>query len=171
MSQKKRRKKKRIRPLALGVFRRDDKIFLSQGYDALLDQVFFRPIGGKIEFGERGEDALAREVMEELGASVTDLRYLGALENIFTYEGEPGHEITLIYSGRFTDAWLNRDDVIAEGKDGERLLYTARWMRLADLRHEHAPPLYPAGLLALIDDMQMGDEQSDLYARRPYPYP
>ena len=85
----KRKKKKRIRPLALCVFRRGDKIFVSQGYNSRKDQTFFRPIGGKIEFGERAAEAVAREVQEEIGAEIADLKYLGTLENIFTYEGKP----------------------------------------------------------------------------------
>ena len=99
----KRKKKARIRPLALCVFRRGDLIFVARGYDKHKDETFYRPIGGRIEFGERSRDAVTREVREEIGAEVTDLVYLGALENIFTYEGRPMHEIILIYDGKFTD--------------------------------------------------------------------
>ena len=82
------RKKRRVRPLALCVFRRADKIFVSRGYDAHKAETFYRPIGGRIEFGERGQDTVIREVREEIGKDVLDLAYLGALENIFTYQGQ-----------------------------------------------------------------------------------
>ena len=147
----KRKKKPRIRPLALCVFRRDDKIFVSQGYDSRSDQTFFRPIGGKIEFGERGADAVIREAREELDAEVVDLAYLGTLENIFTYEGAPGHEIVMIYAGRFRDPALNRDEIKMQGTDDGDILYEAGWKRLDFFRAPGAPPLYPAGLLALLD--------------------
>jgi len=147
----KRKKKKRIRPLALCVFRRGDKIFVSQGYDAREDQIFFRPIGGKIEFGERAAAAVAREVQEEIGAEVADLKYLGALESIFSYEGQPCHEIVMIYDGRFRDAEMNRDDVAVQGSDEGDILYQAGWQRLDFFRSADAPPLYPAGLLELLD--------------------
>ena len=153
---KKRRKKKRIRCLALCIFRRDDKIFVARGYDSKRDQVFYRPIGGAIEFGERGGDAVAREVMEEIGAAVADLRYLGALENIFTYEGKPGHEITLIYDARFVDAALNRDDIEAQGSDDGEVLFDAMWMELDEFRGGSAT-LYPDGLLALIDTSRIAE--------------
>lgn len=152
----KRRRKPRIRPLSLCVFRRRDSIFVSQGYDSHRDQVFYRPIGGKIEFGETGADAVAREVREEIGAEVTDLAYLGTLENIFAYEGKPGHEIVMIYDGRFVDPALNADDIKVQGRDDGDILYEASWKSLDCFRAPDAPPLYPAGLLALLDSAGPG---------------
>lgn len=147
----KKKKKRRIRPLALCVFRRSDKILVARGYDALKDQTFYRPIGGGIDFGERGAEAVIREVREELDAEVVDVVYLGAFENIFTYEGKMGHEIILIYDGRFNDPALNEDDARLQGEDDEELLYEASWKSLDCFRGDDAPPLYPAGLLALLD--------------------
>lgn len=152
MGKKKKTRKQRIRPLALCVFRRDDKIFVARGYDSLTGETFYRPIGGRIEFGERGHETVIREVKEEIDAEVTDVRYLGALENIFQYEGKPGHEIALIYAGRFADPALNRNDVVVQGQDDDGILYQGEWHRLAEFRHPTAPPLYPAGLLRLLQD-------------------
>lgn len=151
----KRKKKRRIRPLALCVFRRDDKIFVSQGYDSREDQTFFRPIGGKIEFSESGADAVAREVQEEISAEVADLTYLGTLENIFSYEGAPHHEIVMIYDGRFLDPAMNQDDITVQGIDDGDILYQATWKRLDFFRGIDAPPLYPAGLLELLDSAKL----------------
>lgn len=148
---KKSKKKKRIRPLALCIFRRGDKILLARGYDSSKGETFYRPIGGKIEFGESAARTVAREVMEELAVEVADIIYLGALENIFHYEGKPGHEIVLIFDGRFVDESLNHDDVRLIGKDDGDTLYEANWHSLAVFRAADAPPLYPDGLLALID--------------------
>lgn len=145
------KKKRRIRPLALCVFRREDKIFVARGYDSRKDSAFYRPIGGRIEFGERGSDALAREVREEIDAAVADLVYLGTLENIFTYEGQRRHEIVMIYDGRFCDPTMNLDDAAVSGVDDGELLYKASWKRLSFFRADDAPPLYPAGLLNLLD--------------------
>ena len=147
----KRKKKKRIRPLALCVFRRGDKIFVAQGYDSRKDQTFFRPIGGKIEFGERGAEAVAREVAEEIDAEVADLTLLGTLESIFSYEGKRGHEIVMIFDGRFVDPDMNQDDIAVQGTDDGDILYEAGWKSLGFFRSADAPPLYPAGLLELLD--------------------
>ena len=149
---KRSKRKKRIRPLALCIFRRGDIILVARGYDKSSGEMFYRPIGGKIEFGEPARDAVVREVMEELGAEAADIVYLGALENIFEYEGVPGHEIVLVFDGRFVDESLNRDDVVLVGEDDGDVLYEASWRTLDSFRSDDAPPLYPAGLLELIDD-------------------
>ena len=147
----KKKEKARIRPLAICVFRRDDKIFVSRGYDSHKAQTFYRPIGGRIEFGERGSETVIREVREEIDVEVTGLTYLGALENIFSFEGHPGHEILLIYDGKFLDPAMNRDDLEIIGKDDGDILYQGSWKPLDFFRGDDAPPLYPTGLLALLD--------------------
>ncbi len=144
----------KLRVLAMCVFRRDDKIFVSQGHDSQKDQTFYRAIGGAVEFGERAVDALVREVQEELEAPIQDLEYLGTLENIFVYEGRHGHEICMIFDGRFVEEWRNADDYVTQGTDdtehGEEILYTARWIPLDEFRQGNLR-LYPKGLLELLD--------------------
>ena len=144
-------KKKRIRPLALCVFLHEDRIFVSEGYDKVKDQIFYRPIGGRIEFGERAEETIHRELMEEIKQSVTDLKYIGTLENIFTYEGNPGHEIVLIFTGRFVDESLYAPDTVLQGieEDVDDLLFEAMWKPLDFFRDGNAP-LYPTGIIELL---------------------
>ena len=38
---------------------------------------------------------------EEIQAEITNIRYLACLENIFTYQGKPGHEIIQLYECDF----------------------------------------------------------------------
>ncbi len=92
-----------IRSLAICVFRNDDRIFVFEGYGPSKREAFYRPLGGAIEFGESSRKAIARELREEIGAEVSELRYLGTLENVFTYDGKPGHEIVLVHDGEFAD--------------------------------------------------------------------
>jgi len=61
---------------------------------------YHRLIGGSVELGELHRDAICREVAEELGATVANLSLLTTIENIFTMDGELGHEIVFVYSGR-----------------------------------------------------------------------
>ena len=53
--------------------------------------------GGHVEFGESSESALARELSEELGVSVTRAKFIGVLENIFTQDGTKRHEVNLVF--------------------------------------------------------------------------
>lgn len=141
----------KIRPLAICIFRRGDRIFAAEGYDDVKGQTFYRPLGGKIEFGEHSAQTIVRELREEIGAEVTALRYLGTLENIFTYNGQHGHEIVLVYDGAFADPALYKVDALEGREDDGDLLFIARWMPLDAFRGDDAPPLYPDGLLDLID--------------------
>jgi len=146
---KKAKKKPRIRPLAICVFRHEGRILVSENYDPTKRETFYRPLGGGIEFGERGIDAVAREIHEELGAAVCDLTYLGALENIFTYDSKPGHEIVLVYDGSFVDAGLYEQERIT-GYEGDALITVIRKPLTAF--GNSSPPLYPDGLLSLLTD-------------------
>jgi 8-oxo-dGTP pyrophosphatase MutT (NUDIX family) len=143
--------KQKIRPLAICVFRDGERIFAAEGYDPLKKQTFYRPLGGKIEFGERSAQTVARELREEIGAEVSDLRYLGTLENIFAYNGEAGHEIVLIYDGKFVDKTIyEREGLEGHEDDDDGGAFRAVWKSLSFFREGHAP-LYPDGLLQLLD--------------------
>jgi 8-oxo-dGTP pyrophosphatase MutT (NUDIX family) len=57
------------------------------------------PIGGKIKLEETSEEALKREIMEEIGMEVKNYRLVGMLENIYTNVGDGArvHEICFVY--------------------------------------------------------------------------
>lgn len=133
-----------IRPLAICLFTRGDKILVAEGQDSVKGQTFYRPLGGGIEFGEYGYQTVARELREELGVEARDIRYLFTLENIFVYQGQKGHEIVLVYDGRLADESLYARDVI-EGQDDGRLRFSAVWAPVAEFGPGRKI-LYPDGL-------------------------
>lgn len=135
----------RIRPLALCLFSHKDKILVAEYYDPAKSQKFFRPIGGGIEFGELAAETIAREVMEELGVPVRDVRYLFTLENIFVYNHTRGHEIVLVHDGAFVDETLYARPFL----DGNEANTTIRayWKTRTELKND-TRPLYPPGILA-----------------------
>jgi len=93
----------KIRVLSLGLIRDGDRTFLSEGYDPVKQQTFYRALGGGVDFGESSYDALKREFMEELQAELTNIKYLGCIENLFMFNGQAGHELIQLYQCDFVD--------------------------------------------------------------------
>lgn len=144
------KKKQKIRPLAICIFCRHNRILVAEGYDSVKEQRFYRPLGGGIEFGEWSTETICRELMEELNTEVDQesLKYLGAVENIFTFNGSPGHEIIMIYDGALKNSSLYEQAVIYGSEvDGEPICAT--WKDLEDFGEGKAI-LYPSGLLELL---------------------
>ena len=138
-----------IRPIAICLFHHNGKILVSEEHDPTKGETFYRPLGGGIEFGERSKDTIHREIMEEIGAEVKKLVYLGALENIFTFDGEPGHEIVQVYDGRLTESGLYEQAVISGHEADVNLSMKVIWKNI----EEFGPGmsiLYPEGLLEML---------------------
>jgi 8-oxo-dGTP pyrophosphatase MutT (NUDIX family) len=114
-----------IRVLALGLIRDGDRTFVAEGYDSVKQQTFYRALGGGVDFGESSYDALQREFQEEIQAELTNIQYLGCLENIFTYNGQPCHEILQVYQCDFVDPRFYQLDpiVFPEGDRKKRALW------------------------------------------------
>jgi ADP-ribose pyrophosphatase YjhB (NUDIX family) len=135
----------RIRPIAICACLNRDRILVAEYHED--GRLFYRPLGGTIEFGERGEETIQREFREEINAELCGVRYLGTLENIFTLRGQRGHEIVLVYDGRLVDGRLYGKDIIDGNELGEPL--RAVWKGLDEFGPEK-PPVYPIGLLDLL---------------------
>jgi ADP-ribose pyrophosphatase YjhB (NUDIX family) len=112
---------------------------------------FHRLIGGGVELGERAAEAVVREVREELRATLVEQELLGVVENIFTYDGEHGHEVVFVYAGRLAEG----DVVPPEGGwyDDNGLPMWVEWRPIgAPLDGDgDTPPLYPDGLGAVLE--------------------
>lgn len=100
---------------------------------------FHRLIGGSVELGETHRDAVVREVDEELGATIEELSYLGAVENIFQIDGILGHEIVFLYSGHLNPAPAATGATLTE-TDGS--VVPVAWRPVDD--HHEELPLYPS---------------------------
>ncbi len=135
-----------IRAVALVAIRRGSMVLLAERRsEGRLSS--YRPAGGTIEPGERAIDAARREIMEELGIALREIRLRGVLENIFTIQGELGHEVVFIYEPDWTMELDCGDVLAAEESDGSS--FECRWHRIANLA-ELPHPLYPEGLLELL---------------------
>lgn len=115
-----------IRVIAICLFQHNGSILVAEGIDSVKNERFARPLGGGIEPGETSREAVVREIREETGQEITDLRLLCVLENLFTYEGKSCHEIVFVYDGSFADTSLTTR--------GEIPMVEDRWHGIAKWR-------------------------------------
>lgn len=107
---------------------------------------YHRLIGGSVELGETHSAAVHREVSEELSASIDDVRYLGVVENIFEMNGEVGHEIVFVHTGRL------RPEPAATGAtltESDGTVVPVVWRPFDDDAEQL--PVYPAGVMRLFE--------------------
>lgn len=115
-------------------------MLVGEGHDRVKGSSFYRPLGGQIESGESPEQALVREMREELGDEIRVVRVLGQLDNHFVFEGRPGWEQVHVLEAEFVSADApSVNSVEAEG-------WNLKWVdpEALDL------PLYPDGLADLL---------------------
>lgn len=137
----------------MGLPIRNGHLLAEEGVDTVKDSAYLRAIGGGIQFGETAESALRREFREELGMELNDVQLLGVVENIFEYEGSPGHQIAHVFAVESTDidsiALDTQLHILDEGSP-------VRWINLNQL----TCPLYPEGVGALLGSWAESSEQS-----------
>lgn len=139
-----------IRPLAICVFRHGDRILVAEGYDVVKQEYFYRPLGGGIEFSENSAETISREIREELNIEIDgrSLKYLGALENIFHFNGSMGHEIVMVYDGALKEpALYEQQEITGKEANGEDI--RAVWKDIGEFG-EGKSILYPTGLLEIL---------------------
>jgi ADP-ribose pyrophosphatase YjhB (NUDIX family) len=113
-----------VKVLALVRRPRDGALLVSEDVDPATGEPFHRPLGGSVEFREYALDAVVREIREELDAELTEVALSGVIENLFTYDGKPHHEIFFVFTGRLLPVELyERDDLKLHDHPGVRV----RW--------------------------------------------
>ena len=139
-----------IRPIAISVFQNSNRILVFEGHDPVKGETFYRPLGGGIEFGESSETTVRRELKEEVNVGVDHLRFLGVLENIFTFNGNSYHEIVMVFDGSLIESGLYAQAEI-HGKEANGDNIRAIWKSLDEFACGKSI-LYPNGLLNLLRD-------------------
>jgi ADP-ribose pyrophosphatase YjhB (NUDIX family) len=133
-----------IRVLAVALLIYRDHLLCAEGFDAVKQQQFYRPLGGGVEFGETVAEAVARELREETGVSIEVRANLGAVENLFTFQGAAGHEVVFELLC-VPAAGSEPPDLSPLTCHEEGAPFTAHWLPLAEvLAGTHR--VYPEGL-------------------------
>ncbi len=130
----------KIKPKAMGIFAHEGRMLVMDCVDTVKQKPFYRLLGGHIEFGELAPETFRREMMEELGTKVEVFEQLDVVQNIFTFEGKPHHEVIFIHRVGFADpAYYTREDLrnIEPDKDEPFI-----WVPIPGILNG-AVPLYP----------------------------
>jgi 8-oxo-dGTP pyrophosphatase MutT (NUDIX family) len=149
---------KYIRACVRGIVRNGEKILVSSEAWPTKDDRFYLLLGGSIEYGEYGKDAIIREFKEELSADIENVRSVGVIENMFDSTLGLGHEIVLVYEADLFDKSLySQKKMIGIEADVENTLLFGEgpitlkfyWKSLEEMKQEGLP-LYPEGVDKLL---------------------
>jgi 8-oxo-dGTP pyrophosphatase MutT (NUDIX family) len=139
---------KNIRAKSVCVFRYQGKVLLAESFDPAKNEKYLSPVGGGIDFGEKSVDAAIREVKEELGAEVDQLKLLGVVESLFVFNSQEGHEIVFIYEAKFKDSCFYQSHVLP-GIESNGHTFEARWYDLSSIKTSKIP-IYPKGIIEIL---------------------
>lgn len=138
-----------IRPRVICIFRHQGNILVRKHKNPKVQAPFYRPIWGNIKFGEYSRDAILREVWQQFGTSVVNLRYLATLEDILRFNERASHEIVQVYEGEFVNKNLYQSFTLPNMEDNWEL-FSVAWKPFADFSGKNAPLLSPDGLLEVL---------------------
>ena len=140
-----------VRPKAICIIRKDSKYLLEFSKWPTEKDIFYIPLGGQIQYGEYGENTIKRELQEEIGAEICNIRYLGTIENIFDVDEQVGHEIVLVFEADFVDKSLYEKEIIkgTENEVDPPLPIVAYWKTMREIEEE-GHPIYPDRLRNLL---------------------
>lgn len=135
-------------PITQCIFRKGDSILVAKAFDREKGEIFYKPPGGKIEFGEYSWANIRRQIKQGIGEEIKNLSFVGPLESIFQYEGNACHEIVFIFEGEFVNkSMYAKDEIITQGDNGTN--FSAEWKPLKDFYRNKAM-LYPDGLIDML---------------------
>ena len=106
------------------IFRNGNKILVHHG---LTDNHYTLP-GGRVKEGETTEDAIKREMKEEIGQEVSVIKPVSFIENMFTDNNIKFHELLVTYELQFKNKNvydMQEIPVIEKNKD-----FDYKWMSI-----------------------------------------
>jgi ADP-ribose pyrophosphatase YjhB (NUDIX family) len=138
-----------IRVVARGAGFREDELLIYEGTDPETGELFYRLLGGGVEFGEHSREAVVREFEEELGVELADPELVGTFERVFEFAGGTGHEVWRVFEGRIVEDWPYERDAFTFIEPELDLEIQARWLPVERLRADDTTFYSPAVLEAL----------------------
>ena len=133
--------RKSIRNTVRGLVRTKEEILVLEEVDD--NRTYYYLPGGGIEFQESTEDALRREIKEELGHEIKNYKSLITLSNIFEVKGMKAHEITQIYEIELEGDIHHLDGMVMTG---DLVPCKVKWINISEFK-EKRKVLYPSELV------------------------
>ncbi len=141
-----------IRGKAIGIAKQNNRILVCE---VLNDEGVLKgwvPLGGGIEFGETAQQALTREIQEEIGSTIQVIGPPSVFENIFDHHGTKGHEIVFAFSIN-----LDRKEIYARTRfqisEHRGSTHWVEWVLIERFQKQEAL-LFPPGILQRLQDFE-----------------
>ncbi len=124
----------------------DGRFLFEESQDRVKAETFYMPFGGGVEFSESSRDAAIREVKEELNIVVAQHELLGVVENRFSFEGKPGHDVVFVYHTKLPEDFdpLSITPEIFKGKALRPV-----WLTEQEIV-QSSSPFYPEGIIEMV---------------------
>lgn len=120
-----------------GVIIKNDKLLLVN----MDDSGFLCLPGGYVELGETTEEAMRRELLEEIGKKFEIDKYLGVVENYFINKyAKKIHEISFYYLMTPVEKMDTNNFTIIENDKGRKIKLDIKWIALKEIKHYDIRP-------------------------------
>ncbi|HIR48668.1 MAG TPA: NUDIX domain-containing protein [Candidatus Faecimonas gallistercoris] len=120
-----------------GVIIKNDKLLLVN----MDDSGFLCLPGGYVELGETTEEAMRRELLEEIGKKFEIDKYLGVVENYFINKyAKKIHEISFYYLMTPVEKMDTNNFTIIENDKGHKIKLDIKWIALKEIKNYDIRP-------------------------------
>jgi ADP-ribose pyrophosphatase YjhB (NUDIX family) len=121
-------------------------LLVGEDIDPGSDEVYYRPLGGHVESGSSPQQAVERELREEIGADLCEVEYVTSVDSHFTLAGTSRSERVHVFRAALcTPDQFKGPEIALLGSGPRRVL----WKPLQDFKDGRAD-LFPIALRSLL---------------------
>ena len=103
---------------AAGIIIHNNKLLVHRN----INKNHYALIGGRIEIGENSEQAIKREIQEELGKEIEITGETATIENFFEMDSQKYHEIMFVHKAEFVNEEDKKIETTIENIEGKDYL-------------------------------------------------